>query len=61
MRKAKFEVWKSMSGEWFFHLKSPNGKLIADSEGYSRKGNALRGIEAVKKYAVNAKIVEEGM
>jgi len=59
MRKAKFGVWKSMDGEWYFELISPNGKLIAKSEGYSRKRNALKGIEAVKKYAVNAKIVEE--
>ena len=59
MGKAKFEVWKSMNGDWYFHLVAPNGKLIADSEGYSRKSNALKGIKAVKAYALNAKIVEE--
>lgn len=53
----KFEVFKSAEdGFWYFHLKSRNGKIIAQSEGYTRKRNAVKGIAAVKKSA-NAKTV----
>jgi hypothetical protein len=51
----EFEFWESTKdGLWYFHLKAPNGEIIACSEGYTTKDNCTNGIESVKKYAPNA-------
>lgn len=56
--KAKFEVFENHVDSWYFHLKATNGKIIAQSEGYSRKRNALKGIAAIKKCAAKASVEE---
>lgn len=51
----KFEMWESeKDGLWYFHLKAPNGEIVASSQGYTTKDNCKNGIESVKKYATNA-------
>jgi uncharacterized protein YegP (UPF0339 family) len=51
----KFEMWESSKdGQWYFHLKAPNGEVIVSSEGYSTKDNCTHGIESVKEYSSNA-------
>jgi len=51
----KFEMWESeKDGQWYFHLKAPNGEIVASSQGYTTKDNCKNGIESVKKYASNA-------
>ena len=58
--EAKFVLFEGEDGQWYFHLKASNNQVIAQSEGYTRKSNALKGIAAVKKYAAKAKIeIEE--
>lgn len=42
-KKAKFETFQSKSGrrEWFWRLRSRNGRIVAVSgEGYTRKSKA---------------------
>ena len=56
--KAKFELFKGKNLQWYFRLKSSNGQIVAQSEGYTRRGNALKGIAAVRKYAGKAKLQE---
>ena len=46
---AKFEISKDHAGKFRFHLKAPNGEIIAASQGYESKANAEKGIEAIKK------------
>jgi len=58
MREGKFEVWKSISNQWFFHLVAPNGKIIAQSDEYSSNDCVLNGIAAVKRYAEKAEVIE---
>ena len=53
-----FELWVDKGGDWRFNLKASNGQVIATSQGYSSKANALNGIESVKKNAPDAEIVE---
>lgn len=50
---ARFELQKSqaIAGRWFFHLRTQNGKIVLQSELYSCKRNALKGIEAIKRNA----------
>jgi len=53
----KFEMWESeKDGQWYFHLKAPNGEIVASSQGYTTKDNCKNGIESVKKYAPEADI-----
>jgi DNA-binding protein HU-beta len=55
---AKFVVKKGTTGKWRFNLLSTNGKTIATSEAYETKRAMLAGIEAVRKNAANATVVD---
>jgi hypothetical protein len=55
---GKFEVYKDKAGEFRFRLKAGNGEIIAVGEGYKTKAAALGGIEAVKKSATDAAVVD---
>ena len=55
----KYEVWKTRAGKWYFQLKAANGEVLAKSTPYTTKGKAIKGIEAVKRIAKKAKIVEK--
>lgn len=58
-KNPKFELYTDKAGETRFRLKAVNGQIIAVSEGYASKKNAVNGIESVKKNAPEAEIVEE--
>ena len=56
---GKFEIFKSeglYKDQYYWHLKSKNGKIIAQSEGYNSKQAAEKGIKSVHKYAINAEV-----
>ena len=53
---AKFEISKDHAGKFGFHLKAPNGEIIAASQGYETKASAEKGIEAIKAHAPDAKV-----
>jgi uncharacterized protein len=53
---AKFEIFKSKSGDFRFHLKAANGEIIASGQGYKSKAAAERGIESVKTNVAGAKV-----
>lgn len=55
-KNPKFEVYKDKKGEFRFRLKATNGQIIATGEGYTTKPACLKGIESVKKNAVDAKV-----
>ena len=59
-KEAKFVVKVATNGEYFFVLIAGNGKVIATSETYTRRENALKGIASVKANAPDAKIVQKG-
>lgn len=48
---AKSEISKDHAGKYRFHLKAPNGEIIAAGQGYETKANSERGIEAIKTHA----------
>jgi uncharacterized protein len=37
---GKFELFKDHAGEFRFHLKAPNGAIIASSQGYKSRAAA---------------------
>jgi uncharacterized protein YegP (UPF0339 family) len=45
---AKFEITKDKAGKFRFHLKAPNGEIIAASQGYETKASAEKGVQAIK-------------
>jgi uncharacterized protein len=53
---AKFEISKDHAGNFRFHLKAPNGEIIAASQGYETTASAEKGIEAIKTHAANAAV-----
>ncbi len=55
--KPHFEYWKSDNGQWYFRARAGNGKIVAQSEGYTRKANCLNGIKAVC-VATGGRIIE---
>jgi len=55
----KFSVFKDRAGEYRWHLKSQNGRIVADSaEGYHNKADAIHGIGLVKSTGATTPIVE---
>jgi len=44
---GKFEIFKDKSGQWRFRLLAGNNKIIAVSEAYTRKANAIDGVRSV--------------
>jgi uncharacterized protein len=59
MMAAKFEISKDHAGKFRFHLKAPNGEIIAASQGCETKANAEKGIEAIKTHAPGAAVEEQ--
>jgi uncharacterized protein YegP (UPF0339 family) len=56
---VRFEGFWDGKGEDRWRLKSANGQVIATSgEGYTNKAGAANGIQAVKRYAPDAAVVE---
>jgi uncharacterized protein YegP (UPF0339 family) len=51
MRKGKYEIFKDKKSEYRFRLRSPNGRIVAASEGYTNLSGCKRGIKAVKRLA----------
>ena len=41
---AKFEISKDHAGKFRFHLKAPNGEIIAASQGYESKASAEKAL-----------------
>jgi uncharacterized protein YegP (UPF0339 family) len=53
--QARFEVYEDSAAEWRWRLRHRNGNLIADSgEGYTRKHNAQKGMQSVRRNALGA-------
>lgn len=50
---AKFDVWQSQSGQWFFHLKAGNGQVLLTSEAYTTRVGALNGLLATETDGVD--------
>lgn len=51
-KHPKFDLKKATDGQYYFNLTARNGEIILTSERYTRKENALNGIDSVKKNAL---------
>lgn len=57
--KAKFVIKRSSTGRFYFIFVACNGKVVATSEIYQNRRNAVKGIKSIKKFAGKAVIVNE--
>ncbi len=58
-RRGKYEFWRSEKDrQWYWHLRSSNGRIVAQGEGYKRRGGVLKGIAVHIRTASTARIVE---
>jgi uncharacterized protein YegP (UPF0339 family) len=55
---AKFEVYQDAAGKFRFRLKAANGEIVATGEAYESKSGAIKGVDAVKRAAAAAEVVE---
>lgn len=55
---GRFEIKTSTNGQFHFNLKAGNGETILSSELYNSRSGAEKGIESVKKNAVDGKRFE---
>jgi len=53
-----FEVYEDKKGGFRFRLKAANGEIIGQGESYEARSGCMKGIESIKKNAVDSKIVE---
>jgi uncharacterized protein YegP (UPF0339 family) len=49
-----FEVYKDVQGKWRWRLRAGNGEIVAQSEAYSSRGAALKGVDATRDAAGRA-------
>ena len=56
---AKFVLKKGSTGKFRFNLVAGNGEIVATSEAYESKASAKNGIEAVRRAAAAAEVVDE--
>ena len=58
-KKARYEIKPTKDGEFHFVLIAPNGKVLAQSETYTSKQNANKGIESIRKYAETLTVIDK--
>ena len=47
---ARFQVFRGLDGQYYFHLRAGNGEIVLQSEGYTRKASALDGTASVSNW-----------
>jgi hypothetical protein len=54
----KWEVYKDKAGEYRWRLVAANGEIVAASEGYKNKKDAIETINIIKEFARKADVEE---
>lgn len=60
MREYKFEIFSRvglLGRRWYFRFVASNGETMAQSEGYTRKENAEKAVQSIKRRAADARTV----
>ncbi|MGV9263081.1 YegP family protein [Kitasatospora sp. NPDC003701] len=55
---GKFEVYEDAGGKYRFRLKAGNGEIVATGQGYASKEAAHKGVDAVRRAAADASVVD---
>jgi uncharacterized protein len=54
---CKYEIFQGDNKQWYWRLKSPNGRIVGCGEGYVRRSGAMRGVQAHRRGAATARVV----
>ena len=54
----KFEIFKGTNGQFYFRIRSSNGQVIAQSEGYVQKQSARDTVDTIKRNAATATVTD---
>lgn len=54
MTRPQAEVYADEAGEWRWRLRAGNGEIVASGEGYTTKGDAVRGWMDMRDATVRA-------
>ncbi len=54
----KFEIFKDEKEEFRFRFVAPNGEIMLQSEGYTRKEKCLNAIDSIQRNSAEAEIKE---
>ena len=49
MINPKYEIYKGSNKKFYFRLKSGNGQIVLQSQGYSSRNAAMNGIKGEKR------------
>ena len=52
----KFVIFRDKAKEWRWRLVGSNGKIVAQSEGYSRRAGVMKSINSIKRSVANARV-----
>jgi uncharacterized protein YegP (UPF0339 family) len=52
-RRAAFQVFRGLDGQYYFHLRARNGEIVLQSEGYTRRTSAIAGTASVETNGVD--------
>lgn len=53
---GKFHIFRGGNKQYYWHLVSRNGKILAQSEGYERRDKCIKNINRIQEIAGNAVI-----
>ncbi|MBT9158773.1 MAG: hypothetical protein DDT26_00020 [Dehalococcoidia bacterium] len=59
MRFEMFRRFTLRGYRWYFRLRATNGQIVAQSEGYSRRTDALSTVESIRAGVKMAPVVYE--
>ena len=58
MKMPRFQIYQDSAGYYRWRLIAGNGEIVAGSEGYSSKQNAIRSAYRIKELAPTASVTE---
>jgi uncharacterized protein len=50
---AKFQTFRGLDAQHYFHLRAGNGEIVLQSQGYVQKASALNGIASVRQNGID--------
>lgn len=56
MRQPRYVVFQDKAGQWRWHLKAANGRIVCQGEAHTRRRDAVRAAETVQELAPLARI-----
>ncbi len=56
---GKGELFQQRNGKWAFRVKASNGQIVAQGQGYSKKGSARSTLEKLMAGTYNGPIEEK--